>query len=252
MSPILFCTSCDLECQDWSSLSSGGTCPAGSARPLGEKSPRRIAAIPRPRDHAPYRNEVFHERLVSIGTLIGIRTCVKSRNPLFWLRFIVTSRLTVTICAGKSIASPATKDYSSRYCHWFRLPHRLPKSFRLSWATESSPSPPKARICVISSKCWRLIILLSPTIIQEAPNAEGNLSLAMGVVAHTQKCQFVNLRMMFLHALEARPLETKRWLKTAGIHMQPLGSALMALGVLRALGVPDAKTAATAIIASTK
>jgi len=97
------------------------------------------------------------------------------------------------------------------------------------------------------------VILLSPTIIQEDPNAEGNqrlasYALAMGVVAHTQKCQFVNLRMMFLHALKVRPLETKRWLTTDGIHMLPLGSAIMALGVLRAFGVPDAKTAATEIV----
>ena len=72
----------------------------------------------------------------------------------------------------------------------------------------------------------------------------------MGMVAHSYKCQFVNLRMMFLHALETRPAETKRWLTTDGIHMQPLGSAIMALGVLRALGVPDAKTAATEIVVS--
>ena len=99
------------------------------------------------------------------------------------------------------------------------------------------------------------VILLSPTILQEDPNSEGNLrlasyALAMGMVAHSYKCQFVNLRMMFLHALETRPAETKRWLTTDGIHMQPLGSAIMALGVLRALGVPDAKTAATEIVVS--
>ena len=97
------------------------------------------------------------------------------------------------------------------------------------------------------------VILLSPTILQEDPNSEGNLRLAsyaaaMGTVAHSQRCQFVNLRMMFLHALETRTAEKNRWLTTDGIHMQPLGSAIMALGVLRAFGVPDAKTAATEIV----
>ena len=99
------------------------------------------------------------------------------------------------------------------------------------------------------------VILLSPTILQEDPNSEGNLRLAsyaaaMGTVAHSQRCQFVNLRMMFLHALETRTAEKKQWLTSDGIHMQPLGSAIMALGVLRALGVPDTKIAATEIVVS--
>jgi len=99
------------------------------------------------------------------------------------------------------------------------------------------------------------VILLAPTIIQEDPKAEGNLrlasyALAMGMVAYSHKCQFVNLRMMFLRALENRPAETKRWLTMDGVHMKPLGSAIMAVGVLRALGVPDAKTAATEIVVS--
>jgi len=114
-----------------------------------------------------------------------------------------------------------------------------------------------SKIVVLAQQAGIHVILLSPTILQEDPNAEGNLRLAsyaaaLGMVAHSQKCQFVNLRMMFLHALEARPSETKRWLTTDGIHMQPLGSAIMALGVLRALGVPDSKIAATEIVVGMK
>ena len=97
------------------------------------------------------------------------------------------------------------------------------------------------------------VILLAPTIIQEDPNAPGNLRLplyahAMRVIADSKQCQFVDLHAMFLSALRHRsPQSQGRWLTLDGIHMRPLGSALMALGVLRALGVPDAKIAATAI-----
>jgi hypothetical protein len=36
------------------------------------------------------------------------------------------------------------------------------------------------------------------------------------------------------------------WLTGDGVHMKPLGDAIMAAGVLRALGVPDAKVGAEA------
>jgi hypothetical protein len=37
----------------------------------------------------------------------------------------------------------------------------------------------------------------------------------------------------------------KNWLTGDGVHMQPLGDGVMAVGVLRGLGVPDAKIAAS-------
>ena len=94
------------------------------------------------------------------------------------------------------------------------------------------------------------VILLAPTVIQEDPNAEGNKRLTMYVEAEKQiaaekKCQFVDLHGMFLTALKQKPADEKNWLTSDGVHMKPLGDAIMAVGVLRALGVPDAKIAAS-------
>ncbi len=94
------------------------------------------------------------------------------------------------------------------------------------------------------------VILLAPTLIQEDPSAEGNQRLAMYVaaekkIAAEKKCQLVDLHGMFLTALKQKPAGQKgNWLTGDGVHMKPLGDALMAIGVLRALGVPDAKIAA--------
>jgi lysophospholipase L1-like esterase len=94
------------------------------------------------------------------------------------------------------------------------------------------------------------VILLTPTVIQEEPGTEGNQRLAMYVaaekkIAAEKKCQLVDLHGMFLTALKQKPAGQKSWLTGDGVHMKPLGDAAMALGVLRALGVPDAKIAAT-------
>ena len=100
------------------------------------------------------------------------------------------------------------------------------------------------------------VILLSPTIIEEKLDAEGNLRLqryaqVMGKIALAKKCQFVDLHAMFRSAIEHNPTgQPKGWLTTDGVHMKPLGGALMALGVLRALSVPDAKMAASEIVVS--
>ena len=95
------------------------------------------------------------------------------------------------------------------------------------------------------------VILLAPTVIQEDPSTEGNQRLVQYVEAEKQiadekKCQFVDLHGMFLTALKQKPAGEKgNWLTSDGVHMKPLGDALMAIGVLRALGVPDAKIAAS-------
>jgi lysophospholipase L1-like esterase len=96
------------------------------------------------------------------------------------------------------------------------------------------------------------VILLAPTLIQEAPESEGNKRLKMYVdaekeIAAEKKCQFVNLHETFLEALKKKPAEEKgNWLTSDGVHMKPLGDTIMAVGILRALGVPDAKIAAKA------
>ena len=89
------------------------------------------------------------------------------------------------------------------------------------------------------------VILLTPTLIQEDPAAEGNQRLvkyvdAMKAIAQAKKCGLADLHGMFLEALKHKPAGVQgNWLTGDGVHMQPLGDAVMAAGVLRALGVPD-------------
>jgi lysophospholipase L1-like esterase len=97
------------------------------------------------------------------------------------------------------------------------------------------------------------VVLLTPTVIQEDPAAEGNRRLTMYVeamrqIAAEKKCRIVNLHGMFLNVLEKKPKELAPGAKglvltSDGVHMNRAGDALMAIGVLRALGVPDEKIA---------
>jgi acyl-CoA thioesterase I len=89
------------------------------------------------------------------------------------------------------------------------------------------------------------VILLTPTLIQEDPETEGNKRLvqyvaAMKSIAEEKKCGLADLHALFLEALKHKPADVKgNWLTSDGVHMNPLGDAIMAAGVLRALGVPD-------------
>lgn len=95
------------------------------------------------------------------------------------------------------------------------------------------------------------VIFLAPTVIQEDPKTEGNKRLPMYVgamreVAAEKKATFVDLHQMFLDTLAKKPADAKtgkggNWLTGDGVHMNTTGNALMAIGVLRGLGVPDAK-----------
>jgi lysophospholipase L1-like esterase len=93
------------------------------------------------------------------------------------------------------------------------------------------------------------IILLTPTVIQEDPATEGNKRLApyvdaLKALAREQKCGLADLHAMFLEALKHKPADVKgNWLTTDGVHMNALGDAIMAAGVLRALGVSDQELA---------
>jgi acyl-CoA thioesterase I len=94
------------------------------------------------------------------------------------------------------------------------------------------------------------VILLTPTVVGEDPNTESNKRLvayvkAMKEIAADKKCQLVDLHAMFLTALKKKPADKKTWLTVDGVHMLPPGDAIMAIGVLRALGVPDNKIAAS-------
>lgn len=98
------------------------------------------------------------------------------------------------------------------------------------------------------------VILLTPTVIQEDAAAEGQKRLALYVnamkeIAAEKKCGFVDLHQMFLDALGKKPADFKgNWLTGDGVHMKPLGNAIMALAALRGMGVPDFKSAATVIM----
>jgi lysophospholipase L1-like esterase len=86
-------------------------------------------------------------------------------------------------------------------------------------------------------------MLLAPTVIEENGNSEGNRRLAQYVgagreVAERNGCTYVDLHALFLAAIGSAASREGR-LTDDGVHMLPLGDVLMAVGVLRALGVPD-------------
>ena len=87
-----------------------------------------------------------------------------------------------------------------------------------------------------------------PTVISEDPTNEGNVRLkayleAEKKIAAEKKCGMADLHTMFLSVLEKKPAEPKgNFLTGDGVHMNSRGDALMAIGVLRQLGVPDVKS----------
>ena len=95
------------------------------------------------------------------------------------------------------------------------------------------------------------VILLTPTLITEDVNNEGNLRLklyvqAMKDIAAAKKCQVADLHQLFLNALKNKPAgESDKWITSDGVHMNDKGDAIMAIGVLRALGLSDQRIAAS-------
>ena len=93
------------------------------------------------------------------------------------------------------------------------------------------------------------VLLLAPTVIEERADSDGNRRLvryvdAMREIASAAGCGFCGLHARFLAALVASP-RPYNWLSTDGVHMRPEGDAVIAIGVLRALGVCDEHIAAT-------
>jgi len=91
------------------------------------------------------------------------------------------------------------------------------------------------------------VILLTPTLINEDAKSPGNERLAQYIAASKQiakdkQCGISDLHQMFLDVLAKKPEDVKgNWLTSDGVHMNPRGDALMAIGMLRALGVADGK-----------
>ena len=104
------------------------------------------------------------------------------------------------------------------------------------------------RLVAMSQAAGIRTILLTPTVIGEDPESPENRRLRVYVeaekqVARERGCALVDLHRIFVAALPKRPegVEGKNWLTKDGVHMAPPGDALMAIGVLRALGMPDAE-----------
>lgn len=101
------------------------------------------------------------------------------------------------------------------------------------------------------------VLLVSPTVIEEAASSAANQRLRLYVaaekgIAQKNKCGFVDLHALFLKAIDhhnkqVATKENKGFLTTDGVHMKPLGDTLMAVGILRALGVPDDRLKATSL-----
>ena len=86
------------------------------------------------------------------------------------------------------------------------------------------------------------VVLLTPTLIQEDVKNEGNIRLDMYVaamkdIATEKKCKIIDLHAMFINALNTKPAGMR--ITGDGVHMNAYGDAIMAIGVLRALGVSD-------------
>ena len=128
------------------------------------------------------------------------------------------------------------------------------------WHRSSKPHDPRvlaeywlnvARMVEMAQSAGIKVILLTPTVITEEINKEENHRLRIYVeaekqIAREQKCTLVDLHRLFLAALAKRPADVSTkgtWLTSDGVHMNPAGDALMAIGLLRGLGVPDAKIA---------
>jgi lysophospholipase L1-like esterase len=99
------------------------------------------------------------------------------------------------------------------------------------------------------------VVLIAPTVIQENLTGEGNNRLPMYVaaereIAKAKNCTFIDLHQMFRTALEKRPEQFAKSAKghyytSDGVHMAAPGNAVMAIAVLKGLGVPDEKIKVT-------
>jgi acyl-CoA thioesterase-1 len=106
-----------------------------------------------------------------------------------------------------------------------------------------------AKMVEMAQKAGIRVILLTPTVIEEDPSAAANKRLRIYIeaekqVARERKCTLVDLHRMFMTAVLKHPadvVDKAHWLTFDGVHMHPAGNAMMSIGLLRALGVPDSK-----------
>lgn len=128
------------------------------------------------------------------------------------------------------------------------------------WHRADKPHDPKIlaeywanvdRMVAMAQEAGIRPILLTPTVITEDPESAENRRLRIYVeaekqVARERNCPLVDFHRLFVATIARRPAgapEGPNWLTSDGVHMSPAGDALMAIGVLRALGVPDSEIA---------
>ncbi len=126
------------------------------------------------------------------------------------------------------------------------------------WHRSSQPHDPQiladywknvAKMVDMAQLAGIKVVLLTPTVIREDPKGDENARLRIYIeaqkqVAREKKCVLIDLHAMFTDVISKRPgdvADPEKWLTSDGVHMKPLGDALMAIGVLRGLGVTDEK-----------
>lgn len=122
------------------------------------------------------------------------------------------------------------------------------------WAREDEPHDPRVLMAYYQNVSKMVDtaqaagvqpILLTPTIIREVACNVPNQRLLVYVdaekrIAREKNCRMADLHRLFLEALARKPAAVQgNWLTDDGVHVNDPGDALMAIGVLRALGVPD-------------
>ena len=186
----------------------------------------------------------------------------------FGLRIIIAGALTITVCAGSLIASPATERLFEQVLPLVPAAVSAPQELQVfagdrivaigdsitakggylhyieQVLARNYPELNDLRIINagvggqdaehLANRFERDVLAKRPTIviINAGLNDVGLL------LKEPQKAQSV---------LTYRESVDKRWLTTDGVHMKPLGDALLAL---RALAVPDVKMSATEIVVS--
>lgn len=107
------------------------------------------------------------------------------------------------------------------------------------------------RIADSAGKAKISLILITPPILGEDPETEGNQRLTkyadvMKQVAADKKCICIDAHKIMMAALAKKPADWKgRYLTTDGAHPNDLGNAILAAAVMRAIGVADDKMTAT-------
>lgn len=103
----------------------------------------------------------------------------------------------------------------------------------------------------MAQKAGAKVIIIAPTVIMEDVSNEGNARLLKYIeaereIAKAKNCVFIDLHQMCRDVLAKKPAELApdkkgNILTGDGVHMRDPGNAVMAIAVLRGMGVPEEK-----------